>query len=395
MGVAWGVFAPVAVFIPLLRRLDFMEYDDRWKSIHFLASLTTVSLSVAGFALAVMASHPAYAIAAEKEEKQYFTGNMHVAMGVMVLVIVVVQAAMGCCIPGDRVDDDDESYWDSDEDSESEEGNEKSNEDEKSKKSSGPLRTMTIDNKVVNPEGQLVPNLTAYKQYLPKRFSPAVQERARKRAESTTILGTAVGTGNEYQVTTLTPRNMEAKSHRLEAIEVVDVPDLKFVSKMNEESEKNDALVPTSLTPIASDEISALEDPAPPTTPGEKFHEKSDFLICWIYTHRLLGLALFAMALYTCHTGIVLQSEIIVNSEEEDAPTYWTKELTLLMFWSVTGGIIALMLLVRFVYPYLQNMFRMRKETDRPSPSSKHNSPNSSQTDSKGSSSRKAQKIEC
>lgn len=394
MGVAWGFFAPVAIFIPLLRKLDFMEFDDRWKSIHFLSSLSTVVLSVAGFALAVMAANPVYSIDEEIEEKQYFTGNMHVAMGVMILVIMVMQAAIGCCIPADRVDDDDESFWESESDSdeESEEKDKKDNDDNKSKKSSSPLHTMMIDNKVVNNEGQLVPNRTAYKQYLPKRFTPAVQERAIKRAEATTILGSAVVVGAEHQVASLTPRKMEAKSHRLEAIEVVDVPDLRFVSKMNEESEKNDAQVPTSLTPIDPDEISALEEPALPKTREEAFHEKSDFLICWIYTHRLLGLALFAMALYTCHTGLVLQSEIIVNSEEEDTPTYWTKELTLLLFWSVTGGTIALILLVRFIYPRLQYMCLKHQESnDQAVPSLKSNSksPNSSKTDSKGFSGRK------
>lgn len=368
-----------------------MEYDDRWKSIHFLSSLTVVVLTVAGFALAVMAANPFYSIIVEEKGKSYsyFTGNMHVAMGVMILVIMIMQAVMGCCIPGERIDDDDDdddSSWDSGMDSESGDDKEKGNDDAKSKKSSSPLHTMMIDNKIVNDDGQLVPNRTAYKQYLPKRLAPTVQERARKRAEATTILGSATGTGFEHQVASLTPRKTEAKSHRLEAIEVVDVPDLHFVSKMNQESDQNDAEVPTSLTPIETDEVSALEDPAPPMEPAETLPEKSDFLICWIYTHRLLGLALFAMALYTCHTGLVLQSEMMSDdSEDTTAPTYWTKEVTLSLFWGVPCGIIALMLLVRCAYPCLQNSCRTYRELDRPS-SKSDKFPTSSDTDSKGSS---------
>jgi hypothetical protein len=385
MGTAWGVFAPVAIFIPLLRKLDFMEFDDRWKSIHFLSSLTTVVLTVAGFALAVVAANPKYSTTG-KDNEQYFTGNMHVTMGVMVLSITVLQAAMGCCIPSDRVNLDDDnsndsgdnesssnSSWDSPDDVKSDDHtikNHDDNNEEETTKKSGPLRTMMVDNKVVNPEGQLVPNRTAYKQYLPKRFNPALQERARKRAESTTILGSAVGTGNKHQVASLTPRKMDAKSHQLEAIEVVDVPDLYLISKMNEDSARNDALVPTNLQTVhnCDEEVSALEDPLPPKTPlNDRLHKKSDFLICWIYTHHLLGLTLFAMALYACHSGIVLQTEINQQSSTELDTTNNDSTQLLLLFWGVTGGIIVLILLVRYLYPNLQNMCRQHHhEVDQP-----------------------------
>ncbi|KAG7342967.1 hypothetical protein IV203_020912 [Nitzschia inconspicua] len=397
MGLAWGVFAPIAIFIPLLRKLDFMEFDDRWKSIHFLSSLTTVVLSAAGFALAVMAANPVYSINGEKE-KQYFTGNMHVAMGVIIVVVMVMQALMGCCIPSDQTDDDDDyddSSWDSEIESDSEDDRKEKNDDTKSKRSSGPLHTMMIDNKTVNEEGQLVPNRTAYKQYIPKRLTFAVQERAKNRAEATTILGSAVGSGVEHQVANLTPRKTEAKSHRLEAIEVVDLPDVTFVSKMNEEAEKNDAQVPTTLTSIQSDDVSELEDPAPPKETSGTLREKSDFLICWIYTHRLLGLVLFALALYTCHTGLVLQSEMTADSEEE-MPTHWTKQVMLLIFWGVTCGIIVLILLVRFIYPCLQDMYRGQEEANRSTPIKSNISLNSSKTYSKGSRSGNAfEKCEC
>ncbi|KAL3912262.1 MAG: hypothetical protein SGARI_001252, partial [Bacillariaceae sp.] len=316
MGVAWGIFAPVAILIPVLRKLDFLEFDGRWKSIHLMSSLTVVFLTIAGFALAVMANNPAYSLESD-EEKQYFTGNMHYAMGVMILVIMVLQALMGCCIPGDRIDDDDDSSsWSSKSGKDESVGTKDNENNDKKSQASSPLRTMMIDNKVKNEEGEMVPNRTAFRQYLPKRFTPAIQERARKRAESTTVLGTAKGNDSDHRVASLTPRKMEAKSHRLEAIEVVDVPDLDFVAEMNKSSAKNDELVPTKVE-LEGDDVSELEDPAAEKV-DEEVPEKSDFLICWIYTHRLLGLALFGMALYTCHNGIVLQSEIMANSEEED-----------------------------------------------------------------------------
>ncbi|KAL3925101.1 MAG: hypothetical protein SGILL_000627 [Bacillariaceae sp.] len=327
MGVAWGVFAPIAIFIPLLRKLDFLEYDDRWKSIHLLSGLSTVFLTVAGFALAVMATNPAFTLE-EEEEKQYFTGNMHVAMGIMVLVILVLQAIMGCCIPGDNADDDES--WISESESESDDSDADGKDKEADKKStksqhSSPLRTMLIDNKVKNEQGEMVPNRTAFKQYLPKRFTPAVQERARKRAEATTVLGAAVD-GSEHKVASLTPRKTEAKSHRLEAIEVVDVPDIDFVASMNKDSDKNDALVPTKVV-VENDDVSTLEDPVEHKDEDEP-PEKSDFLVCWIYTHRLLGMVLFVMALYTCHTGILLQADILEQkeAEEEEFSTWRRKE---------------------------------------------------------------------
>ena len=64
---------------------------------------------------------------------------------------------------------------------------------------------------VKNDQGEMVPNRTAFKQYLPKRYTPAVQERALKRAEATTILGTALD-GSEHKVASFTPKKTEAKS---------------------------------------------------------------------------------------------------------------------------------------------------------------------------------------
>jgi hypothetical protein len=367
MGLAWGVFAPIAIFIPLLRKLDFLAFDDRWRSIHLLSSLSMVFLTAAGFALALMAGHPSFALE-EVEEKQYFTGNMHVAMGIMVLVIMILQAIMGCCIPGENVDDDGGSYWESESESDEDEsdGADKDKEADKKSQHSSPLRLMLLDNKVKNELGEMVPNRTAFKQYLPKRLTPDVQERARKRAEATTILGTAVGNGSEHKVASLTPRKTEAKSHRLEAIEVVDVPDIDFVANMNKETDKNDELVPTKVV-VESDEVSELEEPDEHKTEEEP-PEKSDFLICWIYTHRLLGLVLFVMALYTCHTGILSQAEILASreAEEEDFSTWWTQEKCLLLFWCVTSGIIALVILVRYAYPSMQTAWRRRKEGGLP-----------------------------
>jgi len=384
MGVAWGIFAPVAVFTPLLRKLEFLQVDDRWRGIHFVCSITTFILTVVGFALAIMAASPVYSIDGN-EENEYFTGNMHAAMGIMIVVIVVMQGAMGCCIPSDRShhhDDFDPSSSESE--STSEDGDH--HEDSKSKKS-GPLHTMIVENKVINEQGKLVPNRTAYKQYMPKRYSPAALERARRRAEATTVLGaTAVGdeTESEVKVANLSPQRTGAYSNNLEAIEVVEIVDKDFLSHITQKTDKSDDMVPTKVT-VDSDDVSELEEPDPSQEEDEEdLVEKSDFLICWIFTHRLLGFALFAMAMYACHTGIILQSEIIAN-EGEDAPTYWSKNRTLAIFWGVSVGIIVAMLLLRIIYPRFQSSRKKVEQETKTKSSTKETSSNPSSSSTKGS----------
>jgi hypothetical protein len=141
-----------------------------------------------------------------------------------------------------------------------------------------------------------------------------------------------------------------------------------------------------------------LADPGPPPTSSDRLHKKSDFLICWIYTHHLLGMTLFAMALYTCHSGIVLQYEINHNSEDEDAAdTSWTKNSAMRLFWGVTGSIVACILLVRCIYPLLQNKYLHHHQDDDQPPSTfsprttNDYSLNSSNSDTKGSNSQQQQ----
>jgi hypothetical protein len=68
--------------------------------------------------------------------------------------------------------------------------------------------------------------------------------------------------------------------------------------------------------------------------------KKSYLRLFWECGHRLLGIVLLVLAVYNCHTGIILQSD---NYYQDD------KETLTNIFWSITGSITGIIFFLRFV----------------------------------------------
>jgi hypothetical protein len=372
MGLAWGIFAPISIFIPFIKSIPFFEKDNRWLRIHFLSGMVATLLTTIGLALAVHAKSPTHSD--DVDDGQQYAVDVHVTMGSMVFAVLFIQAFMGCTIPTPSSKDRNDavgSYTENDvsghhqkhqtdSQKQRQDVGETSDGGQSSVESIGPsrgFRTMILSSGIFDDNGMLIPSLSRYKQYLPSR-NVATGEDKSVMAESTTIMSTALvasDEGREIRVAEVSPFRTMASSDGIQSVEVVDFsPNKRKSPTMSKYYLDLPHKNCTGDDGDVEDDVSELES-LPPITPGRQdagdddTGRKSDLLLCWIYTHRFLGVSLFGMALYTCNGGIILQSDIDDNASSS-SPS-WTRSRSLSIFWGVTIGISVFMILLGIFYP--------------------------------------------
>ena len=96
MGLAWGLFAPLAVGASVLRvfvdRLAGEQNNGLWFKVHLCLNILVLLLTIAGFAVAVVETRE------DKEEEGEELGKIegvHPRLGVAILVLVVLQSIAG------------------------------------------------------------------------------------------------------------------------------------------------------------------------------------------------------------------------------------------------------------------------------------------------------------
>jgi hypothetical protein len=92
MAIAWGICAPCAVGVAMLRNLSFLREDGRWCKLHLYLNILTTVLTIIGFILAVVAT--------SKDGDEHFEGEPHKKVGLAILILVVCQSAAGYFRPG-------------------------------------------------------------------------------------------------------------------------------------------------------------------------------------------------------------------------------------------------------------------------------------------------------
>jgi hypothetical protein len=89
MGIAWGVFVPLAIGASLVRRM--LPGKTLWFQIHQALNLLAVLFTMIGMAVAIAAF--------QEENETHFVDSAHTKAGLAVIVLVMVQAIMGIFKP--------------------------------------------------------------------------------------------------------------------------------------------------------------------------------------------------------------------------------------------------------------------------------------------------------
>jgi hypothetical protein len=88
LGLAWGVFVPLAIGAAYLKKMQILQKDALWLTVHFYCTVTAVIFTIVGFAVAV--------IATQKEgDLPHFADEVHRKAGLAIFILVIVQAAAG------------------------------------------------------------------------------------------------------------------------------------------------------------------------------------------------------------------------------------------------------------------------------------------------------------
>jgi hypothetical protein len=98
MALAWGCVAPLAIGVALLRQVNWakrFKIENWWLPVHRALNLVAVALTIAGFAVAVIATQGA---ANEGEISDHFQGK-HGKIGLVVIVLLVSQIWSGFLRP--------------------------------------------------------------------------------------------------------------------------------------------------------------------------------------------------------------------------------------------------------------------------------------------------------
>jgi hypothetical protein len=91
MALAWGLFVPLAVGASVIRSMSCLD-KGVWFSMHLYCNMLAVLLTIAGFALGV--------VAAEKTgEEEHFKQNFHTKAGLAIFCAALVQAFLGYMRP--------------------------------------------------------------------------------------------------------------------------------------------------------------------------------------------------------------------------------------------------------------------------------------------------------
>jgi hypothetical protein len=88
MGLAWGIFVPLAIGASLARRIF---PGDWWYQLHRALNVSAVLFTLIGLSLAIAAF--------QEEGEQHFVASTHTKAGISLVVLVIVQATMGFLKP--------------------------------------------------------------------------------------------------------------------------------------------------------------------------------------------------------------------------------------------------------------------------------------------------------
>ncbi|KAL3941365.1 MAG: hypothetical protein SGARI_000624, partial [Bacillariaceae sp.] len=92
MGIAWGIFAPLAIGAAFLRKMKALQKDALWLTLHFYLNLSTIIFTVFGFIFAVVATQ-------KDGSTSHFQKDTHHMAGLAVFVLVIVQGIVGMFHP--------------------------------------------------------------------------------------------------------------------------------------------------------------------------------------------------------------------------------------------------------------------------------------------------------
>lgn len=93
LGIAWGIFAPLAIGAAYLRNMKCLKNNALWLRLHFGLNSLVAVLTVCGFSIAVAAIK-------QDDDLPHFVDDVHRKAGLAIFLLVVIQAAAGYFRPG-------------------------------------------------------------------------------------------------------------------------------------------------------------------------------------------------------------------------------------------------------------------------------------------------------
>ncbi|KAL3905610.1 MAG: hypothetical protein SGARI_004374 [Bacillariaceae sp.] len=87
LGMAWGIFAPLAIGAAYLKKISFLSKNALWLSIHKYGTIVVVVFTILGFILGVVAT--------SKEGSTHFNKTAHNKAGLAIFILILLQGAMG------------------------------------------------------------------------------------------------------------------------------------------------------------------------------------------------------------------------------------------------------------------------------------------------------------
>ena len=293
MGVAWGLCAPLAVGASIFRNMNFLKNrDPLWFKLHMYLNIAVVSLTCLGFLIAIGATN--------KEGGQtHFTGTTHEKVGLTVTLFVLVQCLAGIFRPSAI----------------------------KKKKKFTVKETSEKQGKTLSGDG-----------------SDSTPKEEGFEVEVLNI--TAVTEDDEVVQDDINSRSDNDSWSFL-------APPPPPTSPPPEEEQGDDNAPRSSDSTIGEEEghQGGFDNTTTATTQQENdkqekhkrlnSHKKAEKIrTYWKYGHRTMGVILFGLAWYNCHSGIVLFSEKYNPDNEQHL---------LNIFWGITGTILVCFLVKGYI----------------------------------------------
>ncbi len=286
MGLAWGLFSPLAIGAAILRNAFSVLRDHaNWLRVHFWLNVLVVLLTVVGFVLAVVATHK------ETGAVQYFSDTTHSKAGFSVLVLVLVHSWAAFFRPS-------------------------------LPKHSG--RTKGGDGCSDGPVAKSLdsPRTDRRDEFAASKDVHPNQSTERDGDEENVDGNDGIDAGFEV------PPEELRRTERPTSIE--DNMDYGIESD-GEETWSVDSPPPQQYYASSSTQNSL-------SSPGNQ--NKSMLRRAWEYLHRLLGMTLLGLAWYSCHSGIVLLTSKYYELDQDQLLT---------VFWTIAGGLAALIFVLAYV----------------------------------------------
>jgi hypothetical protein len=278
MGLAWGLFAPLAIGAAILRStLPILRDNANGLRCHFWFNVLVVLLTVIGFALAVVATHQ------ESGELQYFTASTHSKAGFSVLILVLVHVWAAFFRP------------------------------------SLPKKTRTTD-------GPVTESSDAGTMDRRNQFADSKHWQPKEGDVDNTVDGDDDDCSTGFEVKT----SQDLRRSTTVSLDVDDAVDV-------DGDVDGTVSVESPTSPPRS--VSTF-NPKNSSTLFTDHQSKSMLRRLWESIHRFVGMTLLGLAWYNCHSGILILSSKYFGMDQEQLLT---------AFWTVAGGISALIFFVAYV----------------------------------------------